>query len=90
MQRLAQHLASAAVSLARRLAGGAGPAPCDEAIQPDAHSSVGTGPRGAAPICTDAYDRAPVDSLNESQLAAGRDLLLGAGRHRCGHHNSKP
>jgi hypothetical protein len=35
-------------------------------------------------MCTDAYDRAPVDSLNESQLAAGRDLLLGAGRHRCG------
>src|SRR3954452_19867780 len=24
----------------------------------------------------------PADSLNESQLAAGRDLLCGAGRHR--------
>ena len=30
------------------------------------------------------------DSLKESQLAAGRDLLLSAGHHRRGNHNSKP
>jgi hypothetical protein len=42
----------------------------------------------ASPLGDNGRHRA--DSLKESQLAAGRDLLLSAGHHRREKHNSKP
>ena len=47
-------------------------------------------PRPATSDTTKGSQARRADSLKESQLAAGRDLLLSAGHHRRGNHNSKP
>ena len=47
-------------------------------------------PRPATSDTTKGSQTRQVDSLKESQLAAGRDLRLSVGHHRHPNHNSKP